>query len=259
MAGDWIKIEHATAGKAEVLKMARMLDIKRREMIGLLVDFFVWCDTNCVDGFVDGVVDHDVDSIMACAGFSAVMRDVGWLKFHDSPAAMEMVNWHSHNGISAKKRALKNDAQKKWRSKAGKNVDASVDHARSTKASTREEKRYISNTDVLDIKREALFADVDPVIAKDWQAMRKQKKAAVTKTAVDGIRSEARKAGISLQDALAICCQRGWVGFKAEWVAEARAPPGMSHKDAERKKFFDSIHGQQHANQPIDITPERVD
>ena len=29
--------------------------------------------------------------------------------------------------------------------------------------------------------------------------------------------NEAKKAGISLQEAMEVCCARGWVGFKAEW------------------------------------------
>ena len=62
------------------------------------------------------------------------------------------------------------------------------------------------------------LAGVDPQIASDWIAMRKQKRAAVTETAIAGIRREAEKAGLSLQDALAMCCARGWTGFKADWV-----------------------------------------
>jgi hypothetical protein len=54
----------------------------------------------------------------------------------------------------------------------------------------------------------------------DWLQLRKAKKAPVTQTAVDGIRREALKAGISMQQALELCCQRGWTGFKAEWVKE---------------------------------------
>jgi hypothetical protein len=54
----------------------------------------------------------------------------------------------------------------------------------------------------------------------DWQQLRRVKKAPVTQTAVDGIRREAVKAGISMQQALELCCQRGWTGFKAEWVQE---------------------------------------
>jgi len=54
---------------------------------------------------------------------------------------------------------------------------------------------------------------------QDWLKLRKAKKAAVTQTAIDGIKREAGKAGVSLQVALETCCERGWTGFKAEWMA----------------------------------------
>jgi hypothetical protein len=137
MAGDWIKLEHATTHKPEVLKMARMLGISRREMVGTLVDFLFWCDVNCVDGVVDGVVDADVDEMTSCSGFSAVMKEVGWLTFESHPPLMRMKNWERHNGETTKKRALKNDRQARWR--LAKDEIAST--PASTKASTREEKR----------------------------------------------------------------------------------------------------------------------
>ena len=59
---------------------------------------------------------------------------------------------------------------------------------------------------------------VTDMVWQDWLKLRKTKKAAVTQTAVDGIEREARKAGVSLQTALETCCQRGWTGFKAEWM-----------------------------------------
>ena len=55
-------------------------------------------------------------------------------------------------------------------------------------------------------------------IAADWIILRKSKKAAITKTAIDGICREAEKAGMSLETALRHACERGWAGFKAEWV-----------------------------------------
>jgi hypothetical protein len=55
---------------------------------------------------------------------------------------------------------------------------------------------------------------------QDWIKLRKEKRAAVTQTAVNGIQREANKAGISLQAALETCCSRGWTGFKADWVAD---------------------------------------
>lgn len=61
---------------------------------------------------------------------------------------------------------------------------------------------------------------VSPSVWADFQKLRKTKKAPVTKTAVDGIKREADRAGLSLEAALAVCCQRGWTGFKADWMAQ---------------------------------------
>lgn len=54
----------------------------------------------------------------------------------------------------------------------------------------------------------------------DFVAQRKAKKAAITQTAIKGIEREAKKANISLNDALQEICARGWTGFKAEWMAK---------------------------------------
>ena len=54
---------------------------------------------------------------------------------------------------------------------------------------------------------------------QDWIKLRKEKRAAVTQTAINGIEREAKKAGVSLQVALETCCERGWTGFKADWLA----------------------------------------
>ena len=55
---------------------------------------------------------------------------------------------------------------------------------------------------------------------QDWVKLRKEKRAAVTQTAITGIEREARKAGVSLQVALETCCERGWTGFKADWLKD---------------------------------------
>jgi len=59
---------------------------------------------------------------------------------------------------------------------------------------------------------------VTEMVWRDWLKLRKAKKAAVTQTALDGIQREADKARVSLQTALETCCERGWTGFKAEWM-----------------------------------------
>jgi uncharacterized protein YdaU (DUF1376 family) len=58
----------------------------------------------------------------------------------------------------------------------------------------------------------------------DFLILRRAKKLPITNTALDGIKREADKAGITLNEAITICCERGWGGFKADWLkAEAVA------------------------------------
>ena len=61
---------------------------------------------------------------------------------------------------------------------------------------------------------------VTDAVWRDFVSLRKAKKAPISQSALDGIDREAKKAGISLQAALEMCCMRGWTGFKSEWLAE---------------------------------------
>ena len=68
--------------------------------------------------------------------------------------------------------------------------------------------------------------DVAEPVWQDFQAIRKAKRAPLTDTALDGIRREAGKAGVTLADAIAYCCEAGWQGFNATWYAERHAGGG---------------------------------
>jgi hypothetical protein len=57
---------------------------------------------------------------------------------------------------------------------------------------------------------------------QDFKKLRTAKKSPITQTAISGISREAAKAGLSLPTVLEMCCERGWVGFKAEWTQEKR-------------------------------------
>ena len=61
---------------------------------------------------------------------------------------------------------------------------------------------------------------VDTSLFKDYLEVRKAKKAKWTETAYKGLQREADKAKMSLSDVMQMCCERGWAGFKAEWVKE---------------------------------------
>lgn len=74
--------------------------------------------------------------------------------------------------------------------------------------------------------------------ATDWLALRKAKKAPVTKTVITRIWAEAVKAGMTLEATLALCCVRGWQGFEAKWVLQpSGAPPRLAPSPSRHSGF----------------------
>lgn len=59
---------------------------------------------------------------------------------------------------------------------------------------------------------------------QDFKKLRTGLRAPITPTAMAGIQREADKAGISLETALRTCCERGWRGFKADWLVDRPSP-----------------------------------
>ena len=78
--------------------------------------------------------------------------------------------------------------------------------------------------------------DVSDPVWQSFQLIRKAKKAPITDLAMLGIRREAVKAGVELEEALTICCERGWAGFKAEWMQSRRAQPESFYERDKRAK-----------------------
>ena len=65
---------------------------------------------------------------------------------------------------------------------------------------------------------------VSDQVWSDFVQHRKRKRANITETAMRGICSQAEQAGWPIEDALAETVQRGWTGFKAEWVERREKP-----------------------------------
>lgn len=105
--------------------------------------------------------------------------------------------------------------------------------------------------------------DVSVAVWDDWCALRKSKRAAVTATCIAGIRKEAEKAGLSLEAAMAMSCQRGWVGFKAEWVSEnngnGHAEPDWVREKRERAEaFYGTAAAKRPGKEIIDVNAKIV-
>lgn len=67
-----------------------------------------------------------------------------------------------------------------------------------------------------------LEAEIDEKVARDWIALRIAKNAPVTETALEQTKAEARKAGITLQEAILRCCGLGFAGFTADMIKQSK-------------------------------------
>jgi hypothetical protein len=113
MAGDWLKIEHATVDKPEVLEMADLLGTSSDDVFGKLFRVWIWFDQQSRNGDAGGVTGNAlmrfIDRLVASQGFASCMKKVGWLTDSGIP------NFDRHNGESAKNRALTRKRMKRLR------------------------------------------------------------------------------------------------------------------------------------------------
>lgn len=87
---------------------------------------------------------------------------------------------------------------------------------------------------------DALLADIDPELLRDFKKLRSKQKAPITVTAIKGYMREAAAAGYTLEQAIRTSTENSWRGFKATWVAArqpSRSPPPNKHAAAARGIF----------------------
>lgn len=83
-------------------------------------------------------------------------------------------------------------------------------------------------------------------VAHAWLQLRRAKKAPVSALVLDGIEREAAKARLTLSQALTTSCERGWTGFKADWVSNVpingvRQTQGKTNKEITARAIFGSL------------------
>lgn len=90
--------------------------------------------------------------------------------------------------------------------------------------------------------------DVSEPVWQDFQRLRREKRAPLTDTALAGVRREAEKAGVSMEVALAYCCEAGWQGFNAGWYADRQggakrgAPANTNRYAAAAAAIYDGVN-----------------
>jgi hypothetical protein len=97
--------------------------------------------------------------------------------------------------------------------------------------------------------------DVSESVWRDWKALRAKKRTTVSETGIEGARSEAHAASLTLEEFLRLWCTLGWQGLTADrirpehrrtvdgWRAEQRArtqlaAPGVAVASSPAAQFF---------------------
>ena len=137
MAGDWLKIEHSTPDKPEMVEMAGLLEVDHDLVVAKCLRFWIWLDQQSQTGDAISVTGAFIDRLVYLKGFAAALRKVGWLDGRDGRYSVP--HFSDHNGQTAKKRAQTQKRQRRYRD-AGVTLEASPEKRREEK-STKESKR----------------------------------------------------------------------------------------------------------------------
>lgn len=152
MDGDWIPATTDLPRKREVITLARETGLKRREVVGILIEFWAWAAGQTADGRIDGVFIDQLPEIIdgVKAKFWATMASpaVGWLVATETGIEVPRADRWITKG--AKARLQKNRRQATWRDGlVGGPVDAQAStdetNVESTDPSTRLDKSSREN------------------------------------------------------------------------------------------------------------------
>lgn len=175
----------------------------------------------------------------------------------------EIANWDKRQFVSdssaarvAKHRAAKKEGrqpeQKEEETTCNVTVTPQIQNRTDTEQiQNREEKPTASAAPKYSALNSLVESGVELQTANDWLAVRKGKKAAATKTAIDGVLREIGKAGLTTDAGIRLCCERGWAGFNPEWLqnGQARASPNrqpatQQQKDEENRIAKELLFGK---------------
>jgi len=117
---EWIKLEHTTPDKPEIVQLAAHLDIDHDAAFGKCVRFWIWTDQQSQNGHDLTVTSAFLDRLTNCPGFTDALVKVGWLRKRNTNFSVP--NFDRHNGQTAKNRALARDRKRASRKSHGMSV-----------------------------------------------------------------------------------------------------------------------------------------
>jgi uncharacterized protein YdaU (DUF1376 family) len=203
-------------------KDTRHLTLAEHGAYCLLLDYYYSTESPIPDDrcerIANAYAEHEREAVRNVLQAFFTLTPEGW---RNSRADKEISEFH------AKSLKAKAAAESRWGGRnANAYADASPEHGNShcernashKPLAIREKKEKKGAPDGA-----VSIPDVDPNVVADFLKIRKAKRAPLTDTALAGIQREAAKAGVTLEQALRTCCERGWSGFKADWVGAQAA------------------------------------
>lgn len=110
---------------AKLMAFAQVLRMRRREALGVAVDWFCWMDVQCADGCTQ-MLPKQVDEVMDCKRLAEALLAVGWA-YVGADGFLWITDWAQHNGEGAKKRALNLQRVNSFRGKGKCNASSVTD------------------------------------------------------------------------------------------------------------------------------------
>lgn len=201
------------------------LRITRYVVVTSLLRFWSYANDHAKAERIERLSQFDVDEIAGTPGFGEAVASAGWAEF-DAEGGVRLPGFAEHNTSVEQRKTSGAERQKAYRQRLkerqinGVNSDVTGDVTNDVTLSEREDKRReeITPRKASATASVVVFENVSDSIRDEWLALRKKLRAPVTQRVVDTIAKEALKAGMTLEQALAKCCDRGWRGFEAKWL-----------------------------------------
>ncbi len=166
-----------------------------------------------------------IDDIVFLDGFGDAVEHVGWVKVVECDELNSLIfnNFFSeYNTDPNDDHRVKNAERKRRQREREKSRDATVTESHHSHVTVtpqcHTEKRRVEKNNKYNASDELLALGVSENLISDWLKVRKVKRLAETKTAIDAFIREAGKAGITCEQAVQVSCERGWGGFRADWI-----------------------------------------
>ena len=128
MAAEWFPVDVSLDTKPEVQELVDLTGEPVEVIVFRLLKLWGWVQLNTADGRFRSTPARLGRICGGEASFWEAVASVGWLVFDGETA--QIPKWEERFGGAAKRRALKNRRQDKWRRTGGADVDAHVAHVR---------------------------------------------------------------------------------------------------------------------------------